>query len=235
MEFTEGIKNWFFRRGSQVDLDSRVCLLDANGNVIGSNKVMEMLSLPYKSDIGDAFVDLGLPSGRLWASKNLGATSESDYGWYASWGNTEAHELGDGYDFSISSYEVSKANGLYGKLSITNDVAHAYYGGVCRLPTLADLEELINNTNHAWATKSGTNGLSMTSMINGNEIFLPASGYWNRSDASGFGEYGNYWTSESEDEDEHTGLSKAIRIDDNVYIKTINAYAYIGLSIRAVI
>ena len=37
---------------------------------------------------GYTFVDLGLPSGLIWATKNLGATTETEYGYYYAWGET---------------------------------------------------------------------------------------------------------------------------------------------------
>ena len=43
---------------------------------------------------GHACVDLGLPSGTLWATCNVGASKPSDYGLYFQWGDT------NGYDFS---------------------------------------------------------------------------------------------------------------------------------------
>lgn len=238
MEFTEGIKNWFFRRGSQVDLDSRVCLLDANGNVIGSNKVMEMLSLPYKSDIGDAFVDLGLPSGRLWASRNLGATSDTDAGWYASWGNMLPHAYGDEYVFNASSYEVTKAYGINDNLSFENDVIHAFYGGVCRLPTKADFEELINPdyTSISFEESIGDGGFLITSNANNNWIFIPAAGQWMVRNIRRQGTDCFMWTSE---------LDKGVVALDKAYcyhcISSLNINSvsttsrYYGHSVRAVI
>ena len=40
----------------------------------------------------EEFVDLGLPSGTLWATKNLGASSKTDYGLYFAWGETTGYE-----------------------------------------------------------------------------------------------------------------------------------------------
>lgn len=212
MEFTEGIKNWFFRRGSQVDLDSRVCLLDANGDIIGSNKVMEMLSLPYKSEIGDAFVDLGLPSGRLWSKRNLGALSETDYGWYASWGNVEAHAEGQGYDFSEAVYNASPAASIAANLNLSQDVVHAYLGGAWRMPTSAEFAELFNSTytTNEWVTNynnvSGLNGRKVTSKINGNSIFFPAAGRYNGTSLTYRGTLGYYWSASWVSEADARGL-----------------------------
>jgi len=40
---------------------------------------------------GHAYVDLGLTSGTLWATCNIGATNPEDYGDYYAWGETETH------------------------------------------------------------------------------------------------------------------------------------------------
>ncbi|MCD7710302.1 MAG: fimbrillin family protein, partial [Porphyromonadaceae bacterium] len=120
-------------------------------------------------------VDLGLPSGVKWATCNVGASSETDYGNYYAFGEISTK----------SSYSTSNST-WYGK-SVTEatikgnplyDAATANWGGSWRLPTSTEISELINtnNTTHTAHTKNGVKGVTITSITNGNSIFFPCSG-----------------------------------------------------------
>lgn len=112
---------------------------------------------------GYDYVDLGLPSGNLWATKNIGADTPEDAGLYFQWGDTQGYTPGQvgtnegrkyfgwsGYKFSIngSSTKFSKY-GVDGKtvLDLEDDAAYAYMGGKWRVPTIADFVELFEYTN----------------------------------------------------------------------------------------
>ena len=109
------------------------------------------------------YVDLGLPSGLLWAKKNIGAETEEDAGLYFQWGDTQgytAEQVGTGegkkyfgwddYKFSVdgSSTDFSKYNETDGKtvLDLEDDAAHVNIGGNWRMPTSDDFVELCQNT-----------------------------------------------------------------------------------------
>ena len=109
------------------------------------------------------YVDLGLPSGLLWAKKNIGAETEEDAGLYFQWGDTvgyTADYVGEGegkkyfgwddYKFSVdgSSTNFSKYNETDGKtvLDPEDDAAHVNMGGNWRMPTSDDFVELCQNT-----------------------------------------------------------------------------------------
>ena len=62
---------------------------------------------------GHPYVDLGLPSGTLWATMNVGATSETDYGYFFQWGETEPHDANTPYDYLHYKY----GNGNYDALT----------------------------------------------------------------------------------------------------------------------
>ena len=134
------------------------------------------------------WVNLGLPSGLLWATRNVGASSPTDYGDYFAWGETTPKSV---YDWSTYRYcngdyrELTKYcnNSSYGyngfideltTLQLDDDAATANYGG--RTPTQAEWQELIDNTTSQWVTINGVNGRCLTG-ANGNSLFLPAAGY----------------------------------------------------------
>ena len=112
---------------------------------------------------GYDYVDLGLPSGNLWATKNIGADTPEDAGLYFQWGDTQgytAEQVGNGeglkafswadYKFSIdgSSSKFSKYNTSDSKtvLDPEDDAAHVNMGGNWRMPTFEEYKELCLNT-----------------------------------------------------------------------------------------
>ena len=120
------------------------------------------ITFESESDTNE-YVDLGLPSGLLWAKYNIGATSEEEAGLYFQWGDTQgytAEQVGDGeglkaftwkdYKWSVdgSSSNLSKYNASDSKtvLDPEDDAAHVNMGGNWRMPTLEEYNELCLNT-----------------------------------------------------------------------------------------
>ena len=165
-------------------------------------------------------VDLGLPSGTKWATYNLGAARPEDYGLYFAWGETLSKA-----DFTWSTYKwgaaadqltrycndsekgkdgyTDAANPEIGKelteLLPEDDVAYAKWGGTWRMPTRAQFEELIANTNNAWVGDYNGTGISGYKFTNKNDaskfIFLPAAGGRNGTSSDDVGSRGYYWSS----------------------------------------
>jgi hypothetical protein len=79
-------------------------------------------------------------------------------------------------------------------LELSDDAAHANWGGSWRMPTTEEQQELIYNCTWIWTTQNGVNGYKVTGS-NGNSIFLPAAGYRRNSDLYGAGGFGHYWSS----------------------------------------
>ena len=157
---------------------------------------------------GHDYVDLGLPSGTLWATMNVGASKPSDYGLYFQWGDTSgytADQVGTGSgqkkfvsvwsDYKWNASEgFSKYNTADESLDIEDDAAHVNMGGDWHMPSPQQIQELLNNTTHPWTTQNGVNGRLFTSK-NGNSIFIPAAGNaWDGS-LSDRGDYGYVWSS----------------------------------------
>ena len=123
------------------------------------------------------YVDLGLPSGTLWAKCNVGAETETDYGLKFAWGETEPKS-----SYSWSNYKwgtaqnLTKYNSTDGKtvLDLEDDAAHVNMGGDWRMPTIAEMDELFGNTNHHYTENyndSGKDGEVFTK--NGQTLFIP--------------------------------------------------------------
>ena len=123
------------------------------------------------------YVDLGLPSGTLWATCNVGAYLPEEYGDEFYWGETEP----------VINYLPHSFTDNPKELLPENDAAAVNWGSDWRMPSLAQIEELINEnyTTTEWTTLNGVEGRKITSKSNGNSIFLPAyyevCWYWSRS------------------------------------------------------
>ena len=144
-------------------------------------------------------IDLGLPSGTLWADRNIGAKSPEGYGSLFAWGETVTKRRFDSGNYKwgypkFSKYCTSLDDGTVDdkiELDLEDDAAYVNWGHNWRMPTYAQFDELVNGkyTEVKWGKFKNSYGLTITSKINGNTIFLPASDL--RPD--GFGKNGQYW------------------------------------------
>ena len=147
-------------------------------------------------------VDLGLPSGLLWASCNLGASRQEGYGDYYAWGETEpkddysweTYKWSDGDRYSFTKYGGSHSFDNKDRLDPEDDAAFVNLEGRWLIPTPSDFSELINNCTWKWTTRNGISGFSVTGP-NGKSIFLPAAGVMDAGSPVGIGDYAHYGTS----------------------------------------
>lgn len=85
-------------------------------------------------------IDLGLPSGTIWAGWNIGATKAEDPGGLYAWGETESHKTFSNYfDASYSKYTLAK--GKTALIGSNDDVAHAIWGNGWRMPSRKEVDE----------------------------------------------------------------------------------------------
>ncbi len=140
---------------------------------------------------GHKFVDLGLPSGVLWAETNIGAKSPEDAGEYFAWGETESKA-----QFSKKTAEWFDKEHK-GDLNVSEDAASAKWGDGARIPTKKEFDELSSSKYciWTWTSVNGMDGFKVTSKVNGNSIFLPAAGCRFGKDTGYYGNFGYYWTS----------------------------------------
>ena len=182
--------------------------------LLAVNYVTDTYTCYYRDESGSIggrdYVDLGLPSGTLWATCNIGASSPEDYGNYIAWGEMSTKST---YDWST--YKWCKGsvrtltkycnNSNFGNNGFTDnkteldpddDAAYVNWGSDWRMPSLEQFEELINSsyTTTEWTTQNGVKGRLITSNSNGNSVFLPAAGYRDGSSLSGAGSEGDYWS-----------------------------------------
>lgn len=121
---------------------------------------------------GHQYVDLGLPSGLLWATCNVGADSPSDFGDYFAWGETSPKSTYTVENSLTSGKILSDISG-----DSRYDAARANWGGDWRMPAKADFQELRDHCVWTWTTRDGCDGYLVTGAKNGNSIFFPAGGF----------------------------------------------------------
>ncbi len=192
----------------------------------------------------DNWVDLGLPSGLLWAKCNLGAGTPEGYGDYLAWGETSTKNL---YDWSTYHYctgdssQMTKycndaaygADGYTDHLTVLeadDDAARVRLGSGVRTPTKAEWEELMANTTSEWTSQNGVYGRKFTAR-NGKSLFLPAAGGWWDADYEGAGEHGGYWSATLCTDSAFCAWDFGIGGDDQDLYAADRKY---GLSLRAV-
>lgn len=124
-------------------------------------------------------IDLGLPSGTIWAGWNIGASKAEDPGGLYAWGETESKKIFNHfYDVSNSKYTLAK--GKTALIGSNDDVAHATWGNGWRMPSRKEVDELLTHCTFKRTTYKGCKGLMGTGP-NGNKIFFPCTGYGNEN------------------------------------------------------
>ena len=201
---------------TDIDTDTRLTIADVT-------KLISML--PQQGDEapsiynGHEYVDLGLPSGTLWATCNVGANSPEGYGCYFAWAETSGSCDGKTvFDYKNYKYNESLLGDNFTKyccdadygyngftdylteLEAIDDAATVKWGGKWHTPTRTQRVELGNKkyTSWEWISVNGIAGWRITSIVEGytdKSIFLPAAGMFDGKEIIEAGENGEYWTS----------------------------------------
>ena len=196
--------------GSQTMLAQKMVVTLTNNQVVKYD-VSEVKEVTFEKPIEHEWVDLGLPSGTLWATMNVGAENPEDYGDYFAWAETTGYK-GNKTEFDWLTYKYCNngdmglltkycTDGTFGKvdykkeIEATDDAATVYWGSSWQIPSLEQIQELISAQN-VKVTKTALNGvvgIKIASLTNNNSIFLPAAGC-RETRTVDFGSYGAYWS-----------------------------------------
>ena len=188
-----------------AEIARQLALLKAAAGIGGSTDKVE-------------YVDLGLPSGNLWAKCNLGASSPEAYGDYYAWGEVEPKQEytksnHKWYKEGAPSQGFTKYNNEDGKLTLEDedDAVIQKLGNGWRTPTLADFRELTNQkyTTIEKTTLNGVAGYQITSKKNKKSIFIPCAGFKNSEKPQ--------TRAISDDEEVAVCMTNLRRIDNMVY------------------
>lgn len=156
---------------------------------------------------GHEWVDLGLPSGTLWATCNIGASTPYEPGSQFAWGEVnkipKSHFDWNSYQYNdkkgkvrLTKYCTNNDLGTIDnktELELEDDAAFQLWGRSWRLPSQSQLEELLENCVCVYSIQHGKQGLLVKSKTNDSSIFLPnadsfigdnqyfTADYWSRS------------------------------------------------------
>lgn len=177
--------------------------------------------IPENNQIEYQMIDLGLPSGIKWADKNVGAETPQDNGLYFSWGNVEGHAVDengntvDGYSFDNNIYTETPGGQYTGStLDAEHDAATVNMDSNWRMPTVDEINELVENTDHYYIDLTGNivpeSQLDYSSKLRSicfvkqdeefnynnrsNFIEIPFAGYCNNSGLANDGWCGCVWS-----------------------------------------
>jgi hypothetical protein len=198
------------------------------------------------------FVDLALPSGLLWAKKNVGADSSKDLGDRFAWGETATKDLfsWDNYRWGTEDHltKYTADDGLT-TLEPEDDAATTVWGTPCRTPNAEDFWELILNCEKEAVTidvdtpygpSKQVTGFKFRSKKNGNELYLPCipdvggfEAYWLNLTPNGWpdGVENNFLSARTD----HTNSAHILGIDNTTLCISPVAERFKGLYIRPVV
>ena len=213
---------------------------DAEINIADINAVIDNIMGGSAPTPDHEYVDLGLPSGTLWATCNIGANSPEQSGNYFAWGETEpkVYYGSDNYKWyendritKYCDYSTYGYNGLVDNklvLDIEDDAAYVNWGPSWRMPTFEQLQELIDFCTWTWINWNNVNGVLLYGP-NGNTMFMPATGViWE----STFYPNPSYWSCMNGSGAEAFHAYDLLLYSDHMQLSTLNRF--VGTPVRAV-
>lgn len=205
------------------------------------------------------YVDLKLPSGTLWATCNVGATSPGEHGVYFAWGETtsqpsnhfdwDSYKLCDRTYNTLTKYFFKTSEGIgtpdnQKVLSSDDDAATANWGSSWKMPTMEQFEELSNPKycKWTWSHKGSAAGYMIVAAdpaVSSDTLFLPASGYGYLGGRTEGNSTGHYWTSQVNTADAHLARSISFNskmiLTENVFSENMHqSFRCYGLTVRPV-
>lgn len=213
---------WEISDPSIAEIDKNTCELKAKKegvaiikiSALGLNETLTdsamVVVLDTTQTVSPQYVDLGLPSGTMWATCNIGARIQEDPGLYFAWGETEGYSMIDLINQKTNKYKWFKGNNRvqgYTKytvsetrecdnkstLELEDDAAYVNWGENWRMPTREEQEELIQNCSWTEKTVNNIKGLLGVSKLNGKSLFFPYTGYSDNTFRET--DRGYYWSS----------------------------------------
>ncbi len=200
---------------------------------------------------GHRFVDLGLPSGLLWADCNVGAKDDLTEGSYFAWGATNAKKeyWWDNYEYGTSETNITKYNKTDGLTTLERaDDAAASWGSSCRMPTKAEFEELVKNC--TWTKTEYLNSKERSVIVyevksnkNDKSILFVISGYYDGVRKLDVGKACHFWTSDLNPDDVSTAYGFIVSGGDDTDVEDVTTdidghtgmnSRYMGFNVRPV-
>lgn len=223
-----------------VSADTYMRVVDKEGNLVFRVNADDVDYVDYEVDslvFEHTYVDLGLPSGTLWATCNIGASEPEEYGDYFSWGETSTKK-----DYSSStSFTGGKTNSdlvrkgvldAKGNLTAKYDAATKQWGENWRMPTKTEFKELLDNCVWVKTRINSIDVYKVSSKVNSNSIIIPLAGERNGTTAYEVGSCGYYWSSTTVENDRFNAYRLYLYRSDK-YMDSFGSRDY-GRSVRPV-
>ena len=198
--------NYIVIGGLIITIKKKISDDEAEVNVFGEDAIFKRVKGFVNGEVtvssadgttnGHGWVNLGLPSGTLWATCNVGASKPEEYGNYYAWGETKPKDVYNWDTYFDSDYQKYNRDGVQVELFPEDDAATAKWGSKWQMPSLDQIDELIDSdyTTTEWRTMNGKCGYKITSRSNGKSIFLPAAGSRDGTSLYRAGSRGYYWS-----------------------------------------
>ena len=220
----------FQRHITNEEIHVNAGILQDIENSVANNRVLSKLVFA-----GHDCVDLGLSSGNLWATTNVGATRVEEEGHHFMWGDstlkTNPSEFTpsncmyfDGTNYANKYKAILKVNGIdyfIQQCNIEDDIANKLWKGCWQIPTLDDFIELLNHFNRV-TTINGIECFLYYSHNEGNNLFIPVSSIFDNGNIiNGDRTDSRYLVRDIEGVDRFSVVSlssaNAIRVNDSIY------------------
>ena len=141
---------------------------------------------------GRMYVDLGLPSGTMWATMNVGEGGLFLEPYYA-WGALSEYNTYSKIRYDNRNSKENLTDGM--RLNLTHDIARQQWSGRWRMPTLDDFTELVQECSMTWCSLGNRRRAILVTGPSGNKIVLPVTGYYKDSEIFDDRFQAYYWTS----------------------------------------
>lgn len=258
-------RGYYWTKDLYVGIENLARSLSIDGNSLSTgasnNRRCGLNIRPVYKQPEHEYVDLGLPSGTLWAATNIGAETPENYGNYYAWGETETKDeynwksyklaifgneiedfmsSNDLIKYTGSDYKDEKSDKYAQSLQETDDAATANWGADWQMPDMFQWIELISGeytTIEYVSLSQYRHGVRITSKSNGNSIFLPLAGYYNENYK--ITNHAYYWTRNISDLGEKPYLQAYIisydeKTTDFWNIRLTASHRCLGCSIRPI-
>ena len=181
---------------------------------------------------GFEYVDLGLASGTMWATCNVGADKPEEHGLFFRFGYVDAYNYYDTYSKYVPVTVSGKVYKVNDVLDLDDDAAHVNMGGKWRMPTKNECTELLDNTTHDVVTINGVKCMMFISKITNKRLFVPFAGYWYNRSFAGAGSYASVWSSQVHSSDVDNAYTLDCYSSGNAYVS--HSYRSYAFSVRGV-
>lgn len=239
------------RRGAQQATAQHRTSTPNNRKLASNEVLLEDGKTIIKFETSKA-VDLGLPSGTIWAGYNIGANSPKEAGDYYAWGeidNKENYSSADYFDIDktatgvgVAKFKKYSNNGMMSIIGTDRDVAQAKWGKPWRMPSKAQIDELINHCSVYRVKCKGENkSFVLFKGPNGRSLLFPYSGMKQGGFLyEGLGVY--CWSGEIKPSSDyshsafclHASISNVYSLNQELKSSISSEFRWYGLNVRAV-